>query len=155
MIEVYEKGKKKDRTLGFIDGKKYLTRKKKLWGYLEGNVAKHENNYPLLYLKEDGKITLNEDWEYYEQGYIKNGEIRYSGSDELILSLHKDKGEVHHHGSNSITYLRGEGIKDLTDEDFFGMSAILFELFSGPPEEKTGAGEIIGDILDDIGDFFD
>ena len=149
MIEVYSKGKKKDEIIGLVDGKNYLTRKKKLWGYLDGNAARAKGGYPLLYLKEDGKITLNEDWNHQEQGYLKDGKIYYSGSNKLILSLHKDVGEIHNHLNNKTIYLRGEGIDTLTDTDFFGISAILLELFAG-------AGESEGDddsILDDIGDF--
>ncbi|MFX1569136.1 MAG: hypothetical protein ACFFCV_12300, partial [Promethearchaeota archaeon] len=77
MIEAYEKGKKKDKVIGLIDGKKYLSKKKKLWGYLDGNAAKDKSGYPLLYIKDDGKITLNEDWNFEEQGYLKENKIFY------------------------------------------------------------------------------
>ncbi|MFX1568574.1 MAG: hypothetical protein ACFFCV_09415, partial [Promethearchaeota archaeon] len=99
----------------------------------------------------DGKITLNEDWNFEEQGYLKENKIFYSGSDELILSFHKEKSEIQNHHNNRMIYLRGEGIENLTDIDFFGISAILLELFAG-------AGESEGDdesILDDVSDFLD
>lgn len=151
MIEIYEKGKKKDKIIGLIDGKKYLSKKKKLYGYLDGSAARDKNGYPLLYIKDDGKITLNEDWNFEEQGYLKENKIFYSGSDELIFSFHKDKGEIQNHHNNKMIYLRGEGINKLTDMDFFGISAILLELFAG-------AGEFDGDdesILDDVSDIID
>jgi len=151
MIEVYTTGKKKDEIIGLVDGKKFLSRKKKICGYLEGNVARDKRGYALLYLKEDGKITLNEDWEYEEQGYLKEGKIYYIGNDELILSFHKDKNEIHNHLNNKIIYLRGEGIETLTELDFFGICSILLDLFAG-------AGPDDGDddsILDDVADFLD
>jgi len=149
MIEIYEKGKKKDNSLGYVDGKKYRHsgKKKKLWGYLEENVAKHESGYPLLILRDDGTITLNEDWNYEEQGYLRDNEIHYSGSDELIFSFHKDKGEIHNHINNKTIYLRGEGIDALEKTDFFGICAIILEMFAGVPE--GGDDESIVDILFD------
>lgn len=148
MIEIYEKGKKKDISLGYVDGKKYrYGKKKKLWGYLEDNVARDESGYPLLILKEDGTITLNEDWNYEEQGYLKDNEIRYSGSDELIFSFHKDKREIQNYVNNKTIYMRGEGIDELDEMDFFGISAILLEMFAGAPE--GGDDESIVDIIFD------
>jgi len=149
MIEVYTKGKKKDEIIGLVAGKKYLSRKNKLWGYLDGNAARDKNGYPLLYIKDDGKITLNDDWDFEEQGYLKENQIFYIGTDQLILSFHKDKGEIQNHINKKTIYLRGENIEKLTDMDFFGISAILLELFAG-------AGEFEGDddsILDDVADF--
>lgn len=147
MIEVYSKGKKKDKIIGLVDGKKYLSRKKKLWGYLDGKVAKDKNGYPLLHLKDDGKITLNEDWEYEEQGYLKENKIYYCNTDELILSFHQDKKEIHNHLNNEVIYLRGDNIDSLTNLDFFGMSAILLELFAGA---GTDEGVDMEDFLDDL-----
>ncbi|TFF63817.1 MAG: hypothetical protein EU521_00220 [Promethearchaeota archaeon] len=149
MIELYKKGKKKDEILGYIDGKKYLRsgRKKKLWGYLEGNVAKHKGGYPLLILRDDGVITLNEDWNYEEQGYLKNNEIRYIDTDDLIFSFHKEKGEIHNHINDKIIYLRGDGIETLDEIDFFGISSIILELFAGAPE--GGDDESIIDLIFD------
>ena len=147
MIEVYMKGKKKDNILGFVDGKKYLSKKKKLLGYLDGNAAKDKKGYPLLYIKDDGKITLNDDWDLEEQGYLKENKIFYSGSDELIFSFYKDKGEIQNHINNEKIYLRGEGIETLTDMDFFGISAIFLELFSGGGEVEEDVGDFIDDLL--------
>lgn len=151
MIEVYTKGKKKDEIIGLVDGKKYLSRKKKLWGYLDGNAAKDKNGYPLLYLKDDGTITLNEDWNFEEQGYLKENQIFYMESDELILSFHKEKAEIQNHINKITIHLRGEGIDTLTEVDFFGISAILLELFAGAGESEEDAEG----ILDDVGDFID
>lgn len=150
MIEVYTKGKKKDKIIGLVEGKKYLSKKKKLWGYLDGNIARDKSGYPLLYIKDDGKITLNEDWDFEEQGYLKDNKIYYSGSDELIFSFHKDKCEIQNHYNNKMIYLRGEGIDTLADMDFFGISAVILELFAG-----AGESEEEGDILDDVTEFLD
>ena len=147
MIEVYMKGKKKDNILGFVDGKKYLSKKKKLLGYLDGNAAKDKKGYPLLYIKDDGKITLNDDWDLEEQGYLKENKIFYSGSDEPIFSFYKDKGEIQNHINNEKIYLRGEGIETLTEMDFFGISAIFLELFSGGGEVEEDVGDFIDDLL--------
>lgn len=147
MIEVYMKGKKKDKIIGFVDGKKYLSKKKKLLGYLDRNAAKDKNGYPLLYIKDDGKITLNDDWDFEEQGYLKENNIFYSGSDELILSFYKDKSEIQNHINNEKIYLRGEGIETLTDMDFFGISTIFLELFAGPREFEEDVGDILDDLL--------
>ena len=151
MIEVYMKGKKKDEIIGYIDGKKYLSKKKKLWGYLDGNAARDKKGYPLLYIKDDGKITLNDDWNFEEQGYLKKNQIFYSESNELILSFHKDKGEIENHYNNKRIYLRGDGIDALTSMDFFGISAILLDLFAGAGESEDEDDS----ILDDVADFLD
>ena len=130
MIEIYRKGKKKDKIEGYVDGRRYLTRKKKLWGYLEGNVAKHKEGYTLLVLHPDGKITFNEDHDYKEAGYIQGGKI-YSLDNTLLFSLHKDKQEILVHFNEEIYYLRGGNIDNLNDSDFFGIAAIILELFAG------------------------
>ena len=129
MIEIYRKGKRKDNIEGYVDGKRYLTRKKKLWGYLEDNVAKHKEGYPLLVLHPDGKITYNEDHDYKEAGYIKQGRIFFL-DDTLIYSLNKEKREILAHVNEEIYYLRGENIDSLNDSDFFGIAAIFLELFA-------------------------
>ena len=129
MIEIYKKGKKKDKIEGFVDEKRYLTRKKKLCGYLEENIAKDKNGYPLLVLYPDGKITNNEDFEYRELGYIKEGRI-YSLDNTPIFSLLKDNREIHAHLNEEIYYLRGDNIDKLNDSDFFGIVAIFFDLFA-------------------------
>ncbi|MFX1364789.1 MAG: hypothetical protein ACFFCE_17695 [Promethearchaeota archaeon] len=147
MIEVYLKGKKRDKIIGLVDGKKYLNKKKKLWGYLDEKIAKDKRGYPLLYLKDDGKITLNEDWDYEEQGYLTENKIYYCDTDELILSFHKDKKEIQNHLNNETIYLRGDGIDSLTNLDFFGISAIMLELFAGAGSDE---GVDIEDFLDDL-----
>jgi hypothetical protein len=119
----------------------------KFLGYLEDNVARDESGYPLLILKEDGTITLNEDWNYEEQGYLRNNEIRYLGSDKLIFSFHKDKGEIQNYVNNKTIYMRGEGIDELDEMDFFGINAVLLEMFAGAPE--GGDDESIVDIIFD------
>jgi hypothetical protein len=156
MIEIYAKGKKKDKIEGYVDGKKYLTRKKKLWGYLEDNMSKDKSGYPLLVLTEEGKITLNEDWNFEELGYIKEGKIYYS-NDKPIFSLDKDKGEIQNHLNGDIFYLRGEGIEKLDDSDFFGITGTIFELFAGGGsqggrDDGEELGEIIGDFIEDLFD---
>ena len=161
MIEIYTKGKKKDRIEGYIDGKKYLTRKKKLWGYLEDNMAKHKSGYPVLILKDDGKITFNEDWAFKEVGYIKDGKI-YDIEDNLEFTLDKEKGEIINHYNNNIIFLRGEGINLLKDDDFFGLMGTMFSLFESAAREGDDdedddglgedIGEVIGDFLDDVFD---
>jgi hypothetical protein len=128
MIEVYKKGKRKEKIVGYIDGSRYLTRKKKLCGYLEDNIAKHKKGYPLLVLFPDGKITNNKDFDYREQGYIKEGRI-YSLDNTPIFTLHKEKGEIHAHLNEKIYYLRGGNIDNLTDLDFFGIATVHLELF--------------------------
>jgi hypothetical protein len=152
MIEVYTKGKKKDEIIGLVDGKKYLSKKKKLYGYLDGNAARDKNGYPLLYIKDDGKITLNDDWNLEEQGYLKENQIFYTGSNELILSFHKDNSEIENHHNNKTIYLRGEGIEALTNMDFFGISAILLELFAGAGEFEDDEDSILEDITDLVDD---
>lgn len=55
--------------------------------------------------------------------------------------------------------MRGEGVEDLTDRDFFGIMSVIFELFSegGTTVDDKWAdiGGIVGNILGDSGDFFD
>ena len=152
MIEVYSKEKKKDKIIGLVDGKRYLTKKKKLWGYLDGNVAKDKSRYPLLHLKDDGKIILNEDWEYEEQGYLKENKIYYRDTDELILSFHQDKNEIHNHLNNKTIYLRGDDIGSLTNLDFFGISAIMLELFAGAGLDEGDDDSILDDVKDLLDD---
>lgn len=152
MIEVYTKGKKKDDIIGLVDGKKYLSKKRKLYGYLDGNAARDKKGYPLLYIKDDGKITLNDDWNFEEQGYLKENQIFYSGSNELILTFHKDKNEIENHHNNKMIYLRGDGIDTLTNMDFFGISAILLDLFAGAGEFDDDEDSILDDIADLVDD---
>lgn len=122
MIEVLNK---KEKTIGFIDGKKYLNKKKKLIGYLENNEFKDNTGYTLLILKENGAITWNEG---EQQGYIKEGKI-FSYLDEIIFELIKEKGKVVDSDGTTVLFLKGE-IGALTDEDFFGIAGEFLELFA-------------------------
>jgi len=101
MIEIYRKGKKKEKIEGFIDGERYLNRKKKLCGYLEENIVKDKKGYPLLVFHPGGKITYNEDSNYEEKGYIIGGKI-FSADNTPIFSLSKDKREILNHLNDEI-----------------------------------------------------
>jgi hypothetical protein len=131
MIEVYTKGKKKVNIFGLIESKKFGNWKKKLMGYLDGIVAKDKNCHPLLYLKDEGKIISNEDWKREEMSYLKDEKIYSIGKDKLLFSFHKVKGEIHNNSKGKVIYLRGEGINELIDLDFFGICAIFLDLFAG------------------------
>lgn len=48
------------KLIGFIDGKKYLNKKRKLIGFLENNEFKDETGSTLLILQDNGVITWNE-----------------------------------------------------------------------------------------------
>ncbi|MFX1535205.1 MAG: hypothetical protein ACFFDI_13355 [Promethearchaeota archaeon] len=122
MIEVFNKLGKLE---GYIDGKRYLNRRKKLIGFLEGNVAKDKTGYPLLILTENNEITWNEG---ELQGYLKDSKI-YTLNDDLIFEFSKEKGKIYNSKEEVVLDLRGnlEGIEDV---DFFGIAAIFLELFA-------------------------
>ena len=54
--------------------------------------------------------------------------------------------------NNNMIYLRGEGIDALTNMDFFGISAILLDLFAGAGEFEDDEDSILDDIADLVDD---
>jgi len=125
MIECLNNKKKVE---GYIDGKRYLNRKKKLWGYLDGNTAKDKEGYLLLILRDDGIITWNEG---EEQGSLKDNKI-YTLDDKLLYEFLKEKRQIIGIDRTPALYLEGptHEIEQLTNIDFFGIAAIILELFS-------------------------
>ncbi len=121
-----------------------------MWGYVEGDIAKDKKGYPLLVLKDDGKITLNEDWDYEEQGYLKDGKIFYVNNDKLIFSLQKEQNTITNHLNGEVNYLRGEGAEPLENLGFFAITAIFFELFAGGFGDEGDEGEDIEEALEEI-----
>lgn len=118
----------KKKVAGYIDGQKYLDAKKKLWGYLDGKIAKAKDGYPLLILRDDGVITYNEG---EEQGYIKENKIFWY-NDKLIYEFLKEKRQILGSKGEPVLFLEGETreIEQLTNLDFFGIAAIILELFA-------------------------
>lgn len=125
MIECLNKERKIE---GYIDGKQYLNRKKKLWGYLDGNVAKSDTGYPLLILREDGVITWNEG---EEQGYLKENKI-FTTNNVLVYEFLKERRQILNRTGKLVLYFEGTAreIEELNTLDFFGIAAIILELFS-------------------------
>lgn len=113
---------------GFIDGKSYLNEKKKLWGYLDGNIAKDKEGYPLLILQEDGIITWNEG---EEQGSLQENKI-FNLNGKLLYEFNLQKRQILDNEGNPILFLEGETreLEQLTNLDFFGITAIILELFA-------------------------
>jgi len=153
MIEIYTMEKGKEKTEGYVDGKTYLDDRKKKWGYLDGNIAKSDDGYPLLILNENGKITLNEDWDYEQVGLLKDGKILVHHDNKMYYSFHKDRKQIFNHQNGAVSYLRGDGIERLDDTDFFGILAIIFELFSGGGAPEPEEFELFDD--DFFEDFFE
>lgn len=125
MIEVYNYRFKKDKIDGYINGKEYLNKKKKLKAYLE------ENNFYqgvdlLLILREDGIITYSDG---DEQGYIKEGKIYTYQGGGLLYEFSKDDGKIYDSDKNIVLELKGNTEK-LNDLDFFGIAGYFLELFA-------------------------
>jgi hypothetical protein len=123
MIEVFNK---KEKLIGFVDGKKYLNKKSKLIGYLEFNELKDETGYTLLILKEDGEIT----WKEGElQGSIKEGKSFSNFTDKMVYEFKKEKAQILNSEGDTVLYLKGE-VDSLDEKDFFGISGQFLELFA-------------------------
>lgn len=122
MIEIQDK---KHKVFGYIDGNRYLNKKKRLSGFLEANTAKDKNGYPLLILMENGDITYNEG---ERVGNLENNKI-YSYDGTLIFELSKEKNAILDSNGEAILYFKGD-IEELGASDFFGIAAIYLELFA-------------------------
>ncbi|MFX1296770.1 MAG: hypothetical protein ACFFD2_18180 [Promethearchaeota archaeon] len=122
---------KKEKVEGYVDGKQYLDKKKRLQGFLEQNSVKDKNGYILLILRENNVITLNEELEYEEMGYLKENKI-YNKNNGLIFEFLKDKREILDRIGKIVLFLKGTAneIEKLNNIDFFGIATIFLELFS-------------------------
>ncbi len=125
MIECRNKA---NDVIGYVDGKQYLDDKKDLWGYLDGNIAKAKDGYPLLILTENGRITLDDG---EELGYMKANKI-YALDNRLIYQLIIDRRRIENETGQSVLSLAGptREIEKLTALDYFGITAIILELFA-------------------------
>jgi hypothetical protein len=124
MIEVYNYRFKKDKIDGYINGKEYLNRKKKLQAYLEGNNY-YQGADLLLIIREDGVITYSDG---DEQGRLKEGKI-YSYLGGLLYEFSKEDGKIYDSDKNILLELRGN-TEELDDLDFFGIAGYFLELFA-------------------------
>ncbi|MHA1271763.1 MAG: hypothetical protein ACTSPY_18395 [Candidatus Helarchaeota archaeon] len=119
---------KKGKIIGYVEGTQYLDKKKKLWGYLDDNIAKAKDGFPLLILKDNGNIALD-DGEVL--GYLKDNKI-YNINDALIYQFIKDEQQIQNNTGQLVLHLEGstEEIEKLTNLDYFGITAIILELFA-------------------------
>ncbi|MFX0074149.1 MAG: hypothetical protein ACFE96_01800 [Candidatus Hermodarchaeota archaeon] len=125
MIEVYNYRFKKDRIDGYIDGKEYLNRKKKIKAYLEGHNF-YQGVDLLLVLREDGVITYSDG---DEQGRLEDGKIFTYQGGGLLYEFLKEEGKILDSDGNILLELKGN-TSDLDDLDFFGIAAYFLELFA-------------------------
>ncbi len=121
MIEMIEVFNKKHKRIGYVDGKKYLNKKKKLLGFLEENVVKKMNGFPLFKLDEHNSIRSNDGFQY---GFILESKICDNNGPIFIFS--KEKGEILNSDGEVILYLEGD-IENIKDLDFFGIAAIYLK----------------------------
>ena len=148
MIEVYEFRYSKGKLDGYIDGKNYLTKKKKSRASLEGkNYIRY--NQIVLILRDDGVITLSDAEEegfmkgsefYVYQGYYDSHidedfeqEIDYEKftrtGEKLVYTFSKEKGEFYNDEGKLMLQLKGT-IEILEDVDYFGIAACFLGLYS-------------------------
>lgn len=125
MIEVYNYRFKKDKIDGYINGKEYLNRKKKLVAYLEGNNF-YQGADLLLILREDGVITYSDG---DEQGRLENGKIFTYQGGGLLYEFSKEEGTIYDSDKSIVLKLKGD-IEELDDLDFFGIAGYFLELFA-------------------------
>ena len=125
MIEVYNYRFNKDKINGYINGKEYLNKKKKLKAYLEGNNF-YQGVDLLLILREDGVITYSDG---DERGKLQDGKISTYQGGGVLYEFSKDEGKIYDSDRNIVLELRGN-TEDLDDLDFFGIAGYFLELFA-------------------------
>ena len=118
MIEVFDK---KHKRMGYIDGKKYLNKKKKLLGFLEENVVKRMNGSPIFMLDKHKSIKSNGGSKY---GFILDSKICDNNGPIFVFS--KEKGEILNSEGNTVLYLEGD-FEKIEDVDFCGIAAIYLK----------------------------
>lgn len=125
MIEVYNYRFKKDKIDGYINGKEYLNKKKKIKAYLEGNNF-YQGVDLLLILREDGVIMYSDG---DEQGKLKEGKIYTYQGGGLLYEFSKEEGIIYDSDKNIVLELKGN-TEELNDLDFFGIAGYFLELFA-------------------------
>ena len=125
MIEVYNYRSNKDKIDGYINGKEYLNKKKKLKASLEGNNF-YQGDDLLLILREDGVIMYSDG---DEQGKLKDGKIYTYQGGGLLYEFSKEEGKIYDSDKNLVLELKGN-IEKLDDLDFFGIAGYFLELFA-------------------------
>jgi hypothetical protein len=128
MIEVLNK---KEKLLGYVEGKKYYDEKGNLIGFLEGNIYKMKDGYPILTL-DDNKYLIDENDEkigYLEENYFRfpDSWMYSSGLSILDRGFSSETGELYDHKGKVIGYVRGN-IENLTDLDYFGILSSFYDL---------------------------
>jgi hypothetical protein len=116
------------KIIGYVEDKQYLDESKELWGYLEGKITKAKDGYPLLVLQEDGAITLDDG---EKLGYLKESKV-YNSSNAIVFQFVKDRRQIQNRVGQLVLALDGPARETeiLTDLDYFGISAIILELFA-------------------------
>ena len=112
MLEVYNN---KHKRIGYIDGKKYLDKKKKKMGFLVENLVKNKNGFPLLKLdKHDDILNYNN----AQVGFILDSKI---GNDNgTMCEISKEKGAILDPQGEVLLSLEGN-YETLELMDYFGI----------------------------------
>jgi len=113
MLEVYNN---KHKIIGYIDGKKYFNKKKKKMGFLEGNLVKTKNGFPLLKLdKHNDILNMNDS----QVGFVLDSKI--GNGDGPMCEISKEKGELLDPEGAVLLSLEGN-YKTLEVIDYFGIA---------------------------------
>ena len=114
MLEVYNK---KHKMIGYIDGKKYLDKKKRKIGFLEGNIVKNKNGFNLMKLDEHNNIL---GFSNSQIGFVLDSKI---GTDEgPMCEISKEKGAILDPEGEVLLSLEGN-YETLELMDYFGICA--------------------------------
>ena len=128
----------KKKICGYVDGWRFLTRKKKLLGVIEKTddenyITKYEWGLTCLKLNQKKEI-LDEEENFL--GYFKNYKIHYPNG-EVYVEYLEDKNEIQRFRKKTIrrlaTYVIIELKGDLTDFNeiiFFGIANFFLEIFA-------------------------
>jgi hypothetical protein len=114
MLEVYNN---KHKRIGYIDGKKYLDKKKKKMGFLVENLVKNKNGFPLLKLDKYNTIFNIGD---LQVGFIMDFKI--GDDDGPMCEISKEKGELLDPEGEVLLSLEGN-YETLELIDYFGIAA--------------------------------
>jgi hypothetical protein len=116
MIEILNKKKK----IGFIKGDVYLDKKRRLIGYLEGNIVKNRDGYPLLKLDDHNDIFIGDEL----VGFILDSKIYFR--EEPVFEISEEEREIYSIDGENILELKGNH-QNIETSDLIGIATVFLK----------------------------
>ncbi|MFX1498597.1 MAG: hypothetical protein ACFFBH_13810 [Promethearchaeota archaeon] len=118
MMKIFNK---RHRLIGYFDGKNFLSKNKKIIGYMENQTVKRADNFTLLRLDEHNDIFI---YSGDQAAFILDSKLCVDSGP--IFEFFMEKGEIRDDKGKTLLFLEGNS-QEITLKDYFGIATMFLK----------------------------